>query len=350
MKSWKSKLWLVLPVLLLVTSSVIAWQILNPAKQKAAAVACTDTQATDFSCWQEYYQAVVDNESPEAAFADFRKAYDTNPFVKSQCHQIGHVIGRAGALKYKTLAETYAHGDTFCWSGYYHGAIEQIAHELGAEKIVAQINDVCESFNSKEPYSFKHYNCVHGMGHGLMAVKEDKLFEALDSCDRYNGSWQQDSCYGGVFMENVMNNINPGKTSAYLKTDDPLYPCTAVKERHKQQCYLMQTSHALTVVGNDYKRVFELCAGVESPHSATCYQSLGRDISGASSSQVDQTREHCMYGTTFEARDNCFTGAVKDFISYYHDDQEGLTLCTSIPDSQLSTNCRLQADAYYRTF
>jgi hypothetical protein len=260
------------------------------------------------------------------------------------------VIGRAAADKYKTLAETYAHGDTFCWSGYYHGSIEEIANKLGPERILSQINNVCATFNRDEPYSFKHYNCVHGMGHGLMAVQNDELFVSLESCDKFEGTWQQDSCYGGVFMENVMNNINPGKKSAYLKTDQPLYPCNEVSDRQKQQCYLMQTSHALTVVGNDYNKVFELCAGVESPYDATCYQSLGRDISGGSSSNIDQTRAGCLLGATQPAKENCFTGAVKDFISYHHSDKQGLALCASIPDASLASSCKTQADTYYQTF
>ncbi len=108
---------------------------------------------------------------------------------------MGHVIGRAAAKKYPTLTETYKHGDNFCWSGYYHGAIETVAQRIGPDKILAQINTVCAEFLKARPYSFDHYNCVHGMGHGLMAVQNDQLFTALKSCDSFEGDWQQQSCY-----------------------------------------------------------------------------------------------------------------------------------------------------------
>jgi hypothetical protein len=188
------------------------------------------------------------------------------------------------------------------------------------------------------------------MGHGLMAIENGELFEALKICDRYDGSWQQDSCHGGVFMENVMNRINPGKTTKYLNDTEPLYPCTAVETRYKQQCYLMQTSHALTVVGNDFSKVFELCAGVESPYDVTCYQSLGRDVSGQSSSTASTTVSNCMLGMTQAARQNCFTGAVKDFISYFDSDTQGLEMCRTIPDAELAASCKSEAETYYRTF
>lgn len=352
MKKWISRLWVIVPVLLIAGSALTAWKLLNPADttEKVSAVSCVDTLASDFSCWQSHYKALVKDESVEKAFEDFKTNYNTNPYVKSNCHQIGHVIGRAAVDRYKTLTDTYEHGDTFCWSGYYHGAIETIAQNIGGDKIVSQLNTVCKTFNDTEQYSFKHYNCVHGMGHGLMAVKDGELFEALDVCADYDGFWQQESCYGGVFMENVMNRINPGKTTKYLNDTEPLYPCTSVENKYKQQCYLMQTSHALTVVNSDYAKVFELCSSVETPYDATCYQSLGRDVSGQSSSAVATTVERCMLGPSQAAKQNCFTGAVKDFISYYDSDVQGLEMCRTIPDAGLAASCKSEADAYYKTF
>lgn len=352
MKRWISRLWVIVPVLLVAGSMAFAWKLLSPqlGAQQVGAVACVGGLESDFACWQSHYKALVANESVEKAFEDFRTSYDTKPYVKSNCHQIGHVIGRAAVDRHKTLAETYAHGDTFCWSGYYHGAIETIAQNIGGDKIVSQLNTVCQTFDEQEPYSFKHYNCVHGMGHGLMAVKDGELFDALKVCSKYDGYWQQESCYGGVFMENVMNRINPGKTTKYLNDTEPLYPCTAVDNTYKQQCYLMQTSHALTVVGHDFAKVFELCAGVETPYDVTCYQSLGRDVSGQSSSNAAITVQQCMLGATHVARENCFTGAVKDFISYFDSDKQGLEMCGSIPDASLAAGCKSQAEIYYRTF
>jgi len=196
MKRWLPKLWILLPVVILASSGVAAWYILKP-NQKVAAASCAGTQASSFPCWQKYYTALVTDKSPEVAFVDFRQNYQANPYVKSNCHQIGHVIGRAAAKKYPTLAETYAHGDNFCWSGYYHGAIETVANTLGPDKILAHINDVCAGFLKNKPYGFDHYNCVHGMGHGLMAVQNNNLFTALHSCDSFTGTWQQESCYSG---------------------------------------------------------------------------------------------------------------------------------------------------------
>ncbi|HEU4966088.1 MAG TPA: hypothetical protein VFT53_01225 [Candidatus Saccharimonadales bacterium] len=335
-------LW-VLPVAVLAGVGLVAWSLTH-AQQRI--VSCTGADASQFGCWQQRYSAMVQQQSPEAAFVDFKQVYNTNAYVKSNCHQLAHVIGRAAAKKYVTLAETYRHGDNFCWSGYYHGAVEAIAGEIGAANIVAQINTVCAPFANASV--FERYNCVHGMGHGLMAVEDDNLFTALSLCDRFNGQWNQESCYSGVFMENVMNEINPGQHAKYLKADDPLYPCTAVADKYKEQCFLMQTSHALIVEKYDYAKVFAVCSTVAAPFDATCYQSLGRDISGQSSSDQSRTVALCMLGQTQAAQENCFVGAVKDFISYYHSDTQGMALCAAIPDATLSAGCAATGKTYYQ--
>lgn len=347
-------LWLALPVMLLVIASAGAFAIVHQSSAAPALsskpVVCSGSTASDFNCWQSRYNTVVAQQSPEAAFTDIKAAANTNSYVKSNCHQLTHVIGRAAAIKYKTLAVTYAHGDQYCWSGYYHGAVETIAKEIGPKKIVAELPTVCESFFKSKPYGFDHYNCVHGMGHGLMAVENDNLFTSLDDCNAYTDSWEAQSCYSGVFMENVMDSILPGHHTDYLKADDPLYPCTAVKQIYEQQCYLMQTSHALVVENYDYNKIFNLCGTIDPAYVATCYQSLGRDISGNSSSDQASTISRCMQGPTATAQTNCFTGAVKDFISYFHSESQGLAMCAAIPDSGLSVSCTSTAGVYYQSF
>ncbi len=228
-------IWLVFPVGILLVSVVVAIVIIRHDRAvdvesaSNVIVDCSGARSSDFACWQSRYQAMVARKSPEAAFVDFKENYKTNPYITSNCHQIGHVIGRAAALKYATLSETYKHGDDFCWSGYYHGATETVAKKIGKDKLLSKITTVCQDFYKAGKYSFDHYNCVHGMGHGVMAVENGELFTALKLCDGYTDNWERQSCYGGVFMENVMNEINPGKRSSYLKQDDPLYPCTASK-------------------------------------------------------------------------------------------------------------------------
>ncbi len=337
--------------LVAVVAGGVVWRLsLNKEQPTYTLVDCIAAGTDEFKCWKKRYETIVTNDSPEAAFADMKQAYEQDNYVRRDCHQIAHVIGRSAAKRYENVVEAYNHGDNICWSGYYHGVMEGVAAKIGAVKFIEQVGTICNGAAEQERYSFYHYNCVHGLGHGLMLVKNNELFQALELCNRLSDTWEQDSCYGGVFMENVMSEINPDHDTDYIKDDDPLYPCTAVEDRYKEQCYLMQTSHALNVLGQDYKKVFELCGTVGGSYVTTCYQSIGRDVSGSTTSNVDRTRELCLLGPNAEAQEYCFIGAVKDFISYYHSDQQGLELCQSLEDAALKGTCTTTAESYYKTF
>jgi hypothetical protein len=309
--------------------------------------------STTYSCYKKQLTNITNKQGPEAAMALVKKEYTSSSYVKSQCHQLTHIIGRAALVKYETIAETYAHGDQFCWSGYYHGVMEEVALKNGDDYIVKNVNSICKPIAAQGQYSFYHYNCVHGLGHGLMFVKDGDLFASLKACDPITNSWERTSCFGGVFMQNIMNEQTPDSDvksgSKYLKPDQPMYPCTAVDQQYKDQCYLMQTSYALQTVGYDFSKVFELCGQVESQFRDTCYTSLGRDASGNSISDVDRTKTTCLLGKTEEAQKYCVHGAAMDFVSYFHSDQQANNLCNSLP-SNLSSDCLQVVKNYYASF
>jgi hypothetical protein len=263
-----------------------------------------------------------------------------------------HVIGRAAFDLYGDLSTTYAQGDNFCWSGYYHGAMEAVAAKLGPDKILNESNTICADVGTgQQKYSFYHYNCVHGLGHGFMGILDNEVFKSLETCDTLTDDWEKQSCYGGVFMENTMAESNPSRPSKYLKADQPLYPCTDVQSKYKNECYKMQTSYALQTQGNDFAKVFDLCSTVEDDFRPACYQSLGRDASASEQTvnDKDQTKSICMLGPDHEARSNCVVGAVKDFISYYHDDTRAKEFCESL-DADLRAGCLQTAEEYYKIF
>jgi len=311
---------------------------------------CSGASANDYACYQERYQGLVQGSGVEAAFTELKSEYDKNEFIKAQCHQITHVIGRAATDVYGDIPNTYSKGDNFCWSGYYHGAMEATVAKIGPDKILNEADTICAPLGEgDQKHSFYHYNCVHGLGHGFMGVQNNELFESLEVCDTMTDDWERESCYSGAFMENIMAKDNPSHPSKELRADEPLYPCTEVEKKYKPQCYLMQTSYALETLGNDFQKVFELCGTVESEFRPTCYQSLGRDASGITSSDVDRTNANCMLGEDYEARSNCVIGAAKDFISYYSRDTEAKELCDSF-DADLRKVCLKTAEEYYVIF
>jgi hypothetical protein len=338
----------------------ISWMIVGKTNHQVAYVPkslgeCQQAAAKDYQCYAKYYATLSYDQGTAAAFKDMEAAYNTDEYVKSQCHQLAHVVGRTAYEKTGSIEKAYAEGDNFCWSGFYHGAIEQAAKRLGPEKIKQQASTICKSFADKQRYSFNHFNCVHGLGHGLMAVSDYKLPDALKLCDNLKDSWEQSSCYGGVFMENVMVAARGDGTSAYFKADQPLYPCTYVDMRYKEQCYLMQTSYVLQHNGYDFTKTFAECAKADEGYTDTCYRSLGRDASGSTVSDVARTVANCrtVYNSGNTDADtaiyNCMLGADRDFVSYYHGIDKANQLCDAFGGT-LTASCRQDVADYYKTF
>ncbi len=305
-------------------------------------------ECADYYCFEKYYQTLVAEDTIVAAFVDLKVRYDENALVRSLCHPLVHVIGREATKKYPNVAEAYVKGDHFCWSGYYHGVMEGILRDTAPEELPAVISGICESIPGKATYSFDYYNCVHGLGHGVMYITQSELFEALELCDNLAGQWEKESCYGGVFMENIITDFENHFTK-YLRPGEPLYPCTAVKEQYKRPCYLMQTSYVLKINGYNFADAFAQCSTVEEQHKSICYQSIGRDASGSTVSDVQRTKAYCMLGKDSDQQTNCVIGAVKDFISYFHSDAQAKQLCNTFTEDTRNI-CIFVADSYYKSF
>ncbi|MCW1908299.1 MAG: hypothetical protein KIH63_003065 [Candidatus Saccharibacteria bacterium] len=330
---------------------IVRHTILRPSTVASTAPICLGTaQSTDFKCWDNRLRTLTREDSPAVAFADLKDAYAKEPYVVSQCHQFAHRIGRAAATKYNDIGESYRYGDNFCWSGYYHGVMEAMTASLGKDYVFQNIATICDKLKQEQPYSFYHFNCVHGLGHGVMGLTDIELFESLSLCQKMSEWWEQESCYGGVFMENIMSEDNEDHGTKYLFKDQPMYPCTAVGNTFKNQCYLMQTSYALKLAEYNFETVFMQCEAIEQQFVATCYQSIGRDASGSTTSDPSKTKELCLKGTTYDAQSNCIVGAVKDFISYFHNMDQANVLCDSLGSEPLRQLCQTTGTEYYKTF
>ncbi len=299
------------------------------------------TSATPYVCFADYYKKIVSNYGSEIAIKDVKQRYTENPVVVSQCHPIMHVIGQEASKSYSTVSEAYEHGDNFCWSGYYHGIMEGVVRRIGEKNLPTALNTICDDISGKDRYSFDYYNCVHGLGHGIMELSDDAVFDSLKMCDNLTGNWEQNSCYGGVYMENIIAADYNG-SSEYLKPKDPMYPCTAVADKYKSQCYLGQSSYALEVSGYDFSKLFPMCAAIAQPYRDICNQSIGRDAANQASHVSLATKKTCSLTTN----ENDRIGAVKEIISYYHTNDQAKDFCNVLDDPD-KTECLQVGEQYY---
>jgi mono/diheme cytochrome c family protein len=289
----------------------------------------------DFACFEQAYGNLAYYEGPKVALAQFEQAIAKPGAVEGNCHRIAHAIGAASLARFKgNVAPAFAAGTAACWSGYYHGVVERALVDVKDDELPAASRGMCDDPDLRGGPTFTLYQCVHGLGHGLMIYTHYDMPRSLKVCDALNGSWDQTSCTGGVFMENLSSSY--GVKSKWLRDNDLIYPCNAVAERHKVYCYLMVTSRILPTVGYDFAKTSKICRKSDRNWIPTCFQSLGRDASGHSRQNPDQILKYC--ATAGNMMSDCIYGAARDMSSNYAGGEEASVLCTKAPKA-LRSRC-----------
>ena len=281
--------------------------------------------------------------------------------VKRDGHVYAHAIGIAAGKLPGDIVQTFDQCSEAYQSGCYHGVIQ--ARFAALDSIgTKEVNAVCEPFRASETHRWLRFQCVHGIGHGLTTLNAHDLPKGLAGCDLLNDWWDKQSCYGGAFMENIVNVTNPhhpatalahhsGQPAKNHSVDDhdgmsgmahehaaqfkpvdpadPLYPCSVLGERYQSACYQMQTSVILYNNKGDIAGAALACDSAPKTMRATCYSSLGRDISSYSMQDHAEGIRMCSLGTV-RYQPWCYFGLVKNIVDLNARPSEGISLCRDV--------------------
>lgn len=308
----------------------------------------------------------------------------TDPDILPLAHPLAHGLGISAYRGPRTVAATFAACPSSQMSGCQHGVIQGYFLDMqrqGREIGKAELDALCAPHQASP---FVYHQCAHGMGHGLMAVHANHLPSALAACDQPGDPSVRESCYGGAFMENIVNFTHPHHTAGghvdtqaggghahgadahaghgapatehgpwkALDPADPLYPCNVVDERHQYACYANQTSAILFFNGGRVEPAVRACEQAPFDHVATCFMSLGRDITAYAARDHGRTIEMCgRVGDAIEGRAAtwCALGALATLISQAADPQDGIRFCRALPGADAKRDCyRMVGEAVSR--
>lgn len=248
------------------------------------------------------------------------------------CHQAAHDVGNyayvlEGAGAFQTCGAE-------CHSGCYHGATENFFREHGTANLADDLAVICNS----ELNPFLSHQCVHGIGHGLMAWADYEIFDALNNCDLLTSL--RPSCYTGVYMENIIGGLAQaeGHFTEYL-SDDPHFPCNVVDEKYKNSCYFYQTSRMITLFNGDFSKVAAACSEAPGIHQSSCFGSMGRDVGGRSGRIPNVAIELCGNVQSGAYREDCLAGAVQDFFWDPSGQDIAITFCKLLDDPAEKSTC-----------
>ena len=249
------------------------------------------------------------------------------------CHQAAHKAGRFAFQIYGNKV-FQAHVSP-CHSGGYHGATEAYFAKNGTDKLSEKLKTICAAAEN----SFFSHQCLHGVGHGLMAWTNYELPDALKDCDLLDTAVHQESCFTGVFMENIVGGLTSSSDCHKTKylSDDPQYPCSVVNDKYKSSCYFLQTSRMVQLFGGDFAKVAEQCLEAPEAYQYSCFGSMGRDIGVYK--QPDKEIAACANAPQGTNRVSCLNGAVQDAFWDPSGQDAAMQFCKLLTDKEEKDAC-----------
>lgn len=285
-----------------------------------------DCHAYELQCYEQSFGDIAFRKGAKAAVAAVQQESVKLLAVRADCHRIMHTIGSATlARDHGNEGEAFVQGSSYCGSGFYHGILEHaLAQVHTANALIPAARSLCTSpLVHRDDYLV--HQCYHGLGHGLMIHLGYYLPGALRVCAQLRGWFAQSSCAGGVFMENF--NSSYGVISPYVKTTDYEYPCNAVSDRFKYECYIQVTSRVLGAAREDWQQVAAFCNTVKVPWQRVCYDSYGRDAAGFSTWHPKRALGYCRYAPNHEDYAACVSTEAATFTNNDANARRALVLC-----------------------
>jgi hypothetical protein len=341
------------------------WTPESPPGQVAHAIRrdCRRLMASAGSCVERSLVALVGQAGIGRAMQVLDTLMAAHPDVRQGGHELAHGMGLAAYRSPETLAATFAECPAAQGGGCYHGVVQGYFLSLAGQGRMpgtAELDALCEPHQGD---TFLYFQCAHGTGHGLMAVHANHAPRSLEACDLATSGFVRESCYGGVFMENIILVTHPHNTTGghaatqdgghgghhadghgawkALDRDDPLYPCNVVDARYQPSCYTMQTGAILFFNGGDIAAAGRACEGAPEAMVSICFGSLGRDVIAFAEMEHGRTLRMCERAAGMAGGRGglwCMIGAVQNLVNLAADPDEGIRFCREV-----STNDHKQA-------
>jgi hypothetical protein len=306
-------------------------------------------RARSAECLDLLFREALKTQSTLQALQYVQHLEETDAELRRDCHPVVHAIGRETFLQKGSIHDSFAACDQTCHSGCYHGSVERF---LRGDALYARSGEHPSQWELRQKASAAcdrntplriRYECLHGLGHAIMFFAGYDLANALDICDALVDEWSQNSCYGGVFMENVVNGTSE---QGNLSPTDYHVPCNRLDFKYRQECYGMQTSRMIAM-GLSAERIFEECAKA-GEFAAWCAQSLGRDLSNASRQGDHRAVAGKCELATGNARRACVRGVAYALADNTWDGRFTLPFCAALGSEGDQDDCFFDTQQYLR--
>ncbi|MGQ0702303.1 MAG: hypothetical protein ACT4PM_04130 [Gemmatimonadales bacterium] len=311
-------------------------------------------------CYEEFLLDLVERGRVRLAMGTLSLIAKQDPYVQRFGHDFAHVIGINAWEPGEDIGAVYSQCNEQFQSGCYHGVVQAFFAKQGTDS--ASLAGLCNNPGINRN-TWLRFQCVHGIGHGLVQNYTMNLPRALAGCDLLASAWDAESCYGGAFMEFIVGGRGqshhpaaqgePGEAAHHgghgTRADsfppfkvrdpkDPLYPCSALGHRYQRSCYMMQAGLIAEYTGLDFEKIARHCDRAPEQWRRWCYQGIGTYVSGVVVRDPVRGTEECLLGHP-RYRPFCFVGLVKNFVDVTANIDDGLNYCRPLSAEDIATAC-----------
>lgn len=264
----------------------------------------------DYKEEREQWEKVIHTIGGSDAYTLLKKRYAQAPhhIAHNSAHVFGEVLYKNGSLAYLPVCD-----GSFIF-GCYHGFLGKVISERGI-KALPDLDAICNETGAER------LGCHHGIGHGIINYfGEEKLKEALDACASLSWKKPVGGCTGGLFMEYNFRNAHleeGGNTYVRPYTGDPYTPCTMLSEKFRRACFYEQPDWWRRIFKEDYKKLGELCSGVNDVvNQEFCFIGTGRMAAQSMQYDKEKTILECARMPTPDAVALCRAGGFLSIFDY----------------------------------
>jgi hypothetical protein len=316
------------------------------------------------SCYEDFLLDLVHRDQVRLAMGALAVLGSRDPQIRRYGHDYSHVIGINAWNPAKDIGAVYLQCNELFQSGCYHGVIQAFFAYHGTDSV--RVVGLCRDTPGISGNGWLRFQCVHGIGHGLVQTYTMNLPHALAGCDMLGNAWDSESCYGGAFMEFIVGGrgqshhphpvAKPGDSMPGMDHDhaamvadtwpafkarrptDQLYPCSVLGDRYQRACYQMQAGLIAEVTGLDFARVAAVCDTAPEAWRKACYQGIGTYVSGVTARDPSESIRMCSLGAP-RYRPWCFVGLVKNFVDVTANTDDGIALCRQLGARDIALSC-----------
>src|SRR5579859_4613913 len=308
---------------------VMLFGILVYQAQKSAIIPIHSSSSTKLS--PEQYNtmsvkltALVQQQNPRVALEALKKEMNQDPKVNASCHELLHELGRASYTKYHDFAKAMEYRDETCVSGYTHGVIE--AYFAQNNDAVSSLTLLCQKYPQD---TYIKWECIHGVGHGLMYYSGNNLPFSLRTCDVFKTAVEQGACYNGVFMENFNADtlLHP---SRFVSLTDPFMSCKN-SQKFKAECYENAPIYYFNQRNDDYLGALRWCDTLSLTDQLACYEGVGAQITRRHFTNPQFVEKICLSGDQ-RGQVSCISGMTAWYIDYYASLKPAENICPKLQE------------------